>query len=96
MARHLWAMERLWEGLVTPSDAAWAAGSGVLADEPLAGSSFSDDPQLEAELAELAGRIHALGAEAATVVELGPRGQLYGQMLATCAPCHTRVQGMLP
>lgn len=96
MARHLWAMERLWDGLVTPSDAAWAAGAGVLADEPLAGSSFSDNPQLQAELAELAGRIHTLGAEAATAAELGTRGELYGQMLATCAPCHTRVQGMLP
>jgi cytochrome c553 len=96
MARHLWAMERLWEGLVIPSDAAWAAGSDVLADEPLGGGSFSDDPQLQAELAELAGRIHALGAEAATVQELSNRGHLYGQMLATCAPCHTRVAGMLP
>lgn len=92
MARHLWAMERLWEGLVTPSDAAWTAGSEVLADEPLAGSSFGDDPQMQEELSVLADRVHALGAEAATATDLETRGQLYGDMLSTCAPCHTGVQ----
>lgn len=94
MARHLWAMERLWDGLVTPSDPAWTAGSEVLADEPLASSSFGDDPQMQEELSDLASRIHALGAEAATATDLATRGQLYGEMLSTCAPCHTRLQDM--
>jgi cytochrome c556 len=96
MERHLWAMESLWIGLVAPSDVAWAAGAEVLADEPLSGGAFSEDQQLQAELAELANHLHALGAEAATETDLQARGRLYGQMAATCAPCHIRVQGMLP
>lgn len=93
MARHQWAMQRLWEGLVTPSDAAWTAGLQVLADEPLAAGSFSDDPQLQEELAGLANRIHSLAADAGGAADLSARGQVYGQMLATCAPCHSRVGG---
>ena len=27
MNRHVWAVDRLWEGIIGPSDAAWAAGS---------------------------------------------------------------------
>jgi hypothetical protein len=96
MERHLWAMESLWIGLVAPSDAPWAAGAEVLADEPLSAGALSEDQQLQAELAELANYLHALGAEAATVTDLQARGRLYGQMIATCAPCHTQVQGMLP
>ena len=96
MQRHLWAMESLWTGLVAPSDAPWVAGAEVLADDALSGGAFSEDQQLQAELVELANHLHALGAEAATVTDLQARGRLYGQMIATCAPCHTQVQGMLP
>jgi hypothetical protein len=92
MARHQWAMERLWDGLVTPSDEAWAAGCEVLADAPLAASSFADDPRLREELGAEAARVHALGAQGAEAADLSARGQLYGQLLATCAPCHSRVQ----
>ena len=27
MVRHVWAVDRLWEGLIGPSDAAWASGA---------------------------------------------------------------------
>jgi len=35
MQRHQWAAERLWEGLIGPSDVAWSRGTDMLVDVPL-------------------------------------------------------------
>ncbi|MCA9621359.1 MAG: hypothetical protein KC731_20190, partial [Myxococcales bacterium] len=35
MKRHVWASERLWEGLVGPSEAAWREGAAALVEGPL-------------------------------------------------------------
>src|SRR5262245_53079650 len=34
MERHAWAANRMWEGLIAPSDSAWRAGSAELASVP--------------------------------------------------------------
>jgi hypothetical protein len=36
MQRHQWAADRLWEGLIGPSDTAWTRGADMLIDVPLA------------------------------------------------------------
>lgn len=80
MLRHKWAADRMWEGLVAPSDRMWELGATALIEEPL----FAGD---DAEVQALARKIHGLGATA--------RGQpadhrpgIYARLVATCAECH--------
>lgn len=89
MQLHRWAADRMWDGLVHPSDSAWAWGSRMLAMEPL----YQFDVGLrigDMELAQrLAQRIYDLGRRARATTDPAARAELYGEFLATCASCHT-------
>ena len=83
MARHRWAADRLWEGVVGNSETAWRAGLDVLAATPL------DQP------ADRVGIGRRLQAQATAARNPSPgklieRSTQYGEMLATCASCHTK------
>jgi cytochrome c553 len=83
MVRHLWASQRLWEGMVGMADDAWLAGLDVLAASPLPASQFGAQRQPHArKLQQIADR--------ARRAKLTPadRGAVYGELLATCAGCH--------
>jgi cytochrome c553 len=82
MTRHLWATDRLWEGIVAQSDDAWRAGLDVLAATPLpaAGS--------DVNRAKLAKQLQRLATDARQA-QVGDRARNYGEILATCAACHT-------
>ncbi|MDB4958410.1 MAG: hypothetical protein JWO36_5979 [Myxococcales bacterium] len=84
MVRHLWASERLWEGMVGMADDSWAAGLDVLAVTPLPASELGADRQPYArklqQLAETARKMKNVDQD---------RTKIYGEMLATCAACHT-------
>lgn len=85
MARHLWAADRMWEGMVGGSDEAWLAGLDVLAMPPVR--------ELPRDRLELARRMQQLADQARqrkSVDDLGERARAYGEILATCAACHTR------
>jgi cytochrome c553 len=84
MARHAWAVDRLWEGLVMPSDDRWSRGLTVLAQSPPPFTALSDAPQLAGHLQEVARRQLALRA----TTDLDDRGVAYGELLVTCAACH--------
>lgn len=86
-----WAVDRLWLGLIQPSDEAWRAGSTALASAPLARP--SDEPEKH----NLAVRIQALAEVGRTLTgsakppapaNLPRRLALYGEIVATCAGCH--------
>lgn len=81
MARHAWAMDRLWEGLVAPSDASWNAGAGALASMPL---DFGTNDQAN----RLAQRIRELSDQARRVTTPKERADTYGDLAETCALCH--------
>ncbi len=85
MERHEWALDRLWEGLVGPSEAAWAAGGGALAIEALNLGPPSNRPP-ETDL--LAEQIHDLGEEARSTSDWKDRADVYGRLLQSCARCH--------
>ena len=85
MARHQWALDRLWEGLVAPSGSAWAAGAGALGDEPMDLGPTGNQPT---ENERLAGMVHELGDEARHTPEWEARADVYGRLLQTCALCH--------
>ncbi len=91
MQRHQWAADRLWEGLIGPSDKAWKRGIDMLVDVPLhpddvTGESSADvDKEL---IDQLARRIHVLAGQGANIRTPNERAELYGEMLRLCAECH--------
>lgn len=93
MQRHQWAMDRLWEGLIGPSDAAWTRGAAMLSEEPLHADEVPANVTAgDAETFEnIAREVHELGAAGAGLTGLSDRSQVYGRILGLCADCHTRV-----
>lgn len=92
MARHVWAADRMWEGMVGLADDSWRAGLDVLAAAPLSaaelGAGRAPLAQDLRRAAERARKLRPPGA-AATVLERGDdRAAAYGDILATCAACH--------
>jgi cytochrome c553 len=84
MARHVWACDRMWEGMVAASDSHWRAGAYVLATSPL--TSTSDVAPALARRLQVLGRA-ALDKPPST---LEGRSIAFAQMLATCTACHAR------
>lgn len=83
MLRHEWAADRLWEGLIGPSDEAWSAGAAALGEAALEPEESPD------EVGTLARQVHELGAEASETLGFTARAALYGKLITTCAQCHT-------
>jgi mono/diheme cytochrome c family protein len=86
MFRHGWAAERLWEGLVAPSDQAWTAGAAALAHAPMR-TPKTKQPVTE-KFAQSLRAIRDLGARASIATSMEERTNIYAQTLATCAQCH--------
>ena len=88
MIRHLWAADRMWEGLVGPSEDTWTAGARALTRSAAAGNDLfrasSASPATEGYLS----RIRALGQEAELARTLEARASVYGELLNTCRGCH--------
>lgn len=93
MRRHQWGAARLWEGLVAPSDEAWLSGARVLADAPLTAEQTLAGRTPVPEIATLAASVHELGLDATHATKASTRIGIYGEVLTTCATCHTRVGG---
>ena len=86
MVRHAWASERLWEGLIGPSEASWILGAAALNSTPMDfGPAGSAPPQA----AELEKKVIELAKSAREAHTLPDRAAVYGQLLQTCAACHT-------
>lgn len=83
MARHVWATDRLWEGIIGDADDSWRAGLDVLAATPLPWKTFDKDRGL------LGRRLQRL-AEDGRKATREDRARAYGEMLVTCAACHSR------
>jgi hypothetical protein len=89
MIRHLWAADRMWEGLVGPSSAAWEAGARVLAEdwegfgEAIRASSSPDRAQ------SYVNAIQELGIRASMATTQDARAGAYGDLLGTCNRCHS-------
>lgn len=86
MYRHMWAADRMWEGLTGPSEEAWHAGAEVLARAPEA-PPVTEPPLPEAFVALLA-EVRELGQRALEADTLAKRADLYAPFLASCAGCH--------
>lgn len=89
MIRHLWAVDRMWEGLVGPSEEAWAAGTSELslgweATEEMIFRSGSPE-----RARNFLDRLIRLGSSAEDASTQKDRGALYGAVLRTCDGCHS-------
>lgn len=84
MMRHDWAMNRMWEGLVGPSDRLWETGATALTADPII---LGGDERGGKEALQLAREVHDLGATA-RLQDPDHRAGIYGRLLTTCARCH--------
>jgi cytochrome c553 len=83
MLRHGWALDRMWEGMVLPSERAWMLGANALAHAPERTPALP--PQAQRDLEAL----KRLGADAADAPSWEARTEVYGKLLAACASCHS-------
>ena len=93
MARHRWAADRLWEGIVGGADEPWRAGLEVLAAAPL---EWGDGIAARAQLARQLQHDAAAARARVPVESLDARASAYGAMLSTCAACHTSKPATAP
>jgi hypothetical protein len=85
MNRHAWASERLWEGLVGPSEGSWIVGAAVLTGPAL---DFGPPGSASQRVLDLQAKVARLAASARETRGLQDRARVYGQLLETCAECH--------
>ncbi len=88
MARHIWASERMWEGLVGPGDHAWRSGAEALKQGWLDPHDVASDPGDRERIGELIRQVYALGTQAERASDSGERAEIYGEFLNTCTECH--------
>jgi cytochrome c553 len=79
MARHAWAADRLWEGLIGGADASWSMGLELLAES----STLPPGPAAD-RLSDLA-RVTLLRAGPS---DTNARAGAYEQLLDACLGCH--------
>jgi mono/diheme cytochrome c family protein len=80
MRRHMWAVDRMWEGLIAASDNAWNQGAEVLARirlEPADIGAAGEEPRV----AYLLDRARAIGVEGRNATTREGRSLLYGELL---------------
>jgi len=85
MKRHMWATERLWEGIYGPSDNAWEEGAAALELDPFPKDKLSKGGVHALSSAARFAKFSANAAERKTGEQ---RAELYASLLATCSPCH--------
>jgi mono/diheme cytochrome c family protein len=93
MKRHEWAVTRLWEGLVGPSDLSWKAGARVLVDAPLEPEQLTPGMSPAPAIGKLARSVHELAANAKVAKAPVDRIAVFGELMTTCASCHQRLGG---
>jgi hypothetical protein len=88
MSRHRWAIERMWEGIVSRDVAIYVAGAEVLDDVRLVPEELPQGVVEPARLDAIIEHVHQEGAAAAASEEWPERTEHFGRLIATCATCH--------
>jgi len=88
MVQHRWAADRMWEGLIGPSDEAWRAGAAVLATTALTAEDVGERLVLTPEIEALLIQIRSDASAASSATSATARQDLYGSFLSGCASCH--------
>ncbi len=93
MTRHKWASDRMWDGLIGPSDSSWTTGTREWSSSSMLPGEVREQNDVGGELHGLEAQLHRLGQQAAAEETLQGRAAIYGEMMAACAGCHTRIRG---
>ncbi len=91
MRRHEWAVNRMMEGLIGPSNDSWLAGATTLSDAQLFPLGLTGREEI-GSVRELETRLRRLGERASTEEDVTGRGEIYSDLLTTCASCHTQMR----
>jgi hypothetical protein len=87
MVAHAWGIEQLWLGLTAPSHEAWVRGAAAIIGDPMTPEGAPIDDALATELEE----VRALGRRAQDAGQPARKANVYAQLIAQCADCHTRL-----
>jgi hypothetical protein len=85
MRGHQWAVDRMWEGIIGPSDERWIRGSTMFIAIP--GCTATTEAG-DAEGQALCKHAQSLARRGHVTRSAEGRAALYGRLLATCAGCH--------
>ena len=88
MQRHRWAANRMWEGLVEPSEENFQNALAVLSDEALRPEEVGVGNGSAAQIRAIAEEVHHLAEESIDADDDASKVALYGRFLASCAGCH--------
>jgi len=91
MARHFWAINQMWEGLIVPSDTQWRLGVEALQEIPVASGELHEDQQLTPETEMIASWVSSLADMGPHMGNDASRVRLYGELLTSCAACHAEM-----
>ncbi len=90
MARHVWAAEKMWNGLIGPTPGAWAEAAELLAQAPLYAA--PEGKVMSEEALTFSRKVADLGVSTLTAASPSERIDLYGEFLGTCAGCHAATE----
>jgi hypothetical protein len=88
MARHQWASEMIWMGLVAPSSERWREGLDALSADPLLPEALSDDRQRYEEIERLSAKLATRAVRARSFQTARARADAFADMMGICADCH--------
>jgi cytochrome c553 len=94
MLDHQRAADHLMQGLIVPSSTLWNQGAQGLRQAPLSNGKLPKDQKLTADVAAGELHVHQLGDRAAGTSDPQARSALYGELLGTCARCHSLHQNI--
>ena len=89
MLEHQRAADEMLEGLFIPSESQWTQGATRLTVAPLSAKSMPRDKRLTPEIRKAEDRVHQLAERASKATAWKDRGDVYAQLLTTCAGCHS-------
>ena len=87
MARHEWAAETMWIGLIAPSSDIWRKGLAAITSPPTRSSVFPPRRR-QREVERLRRRLVALAAESRDLPGQGDRARRLSEIVDVCAACH--------
>ena len=90
MQRHQWAADRMWEGLIGPSDAAWSRGADLLFESPVKPNVLAAHGGGD-EVVVMSRRIHQLAGNASVVSDTAEKAEIFAEFIANCGACHTEL-----
>jgi mono/diheme cytochrome c family protein len=92
MVRHQWAADRMWEGIVGPSEPAWARGVDALLEAPLMPHEMHGGDEQPEKVKKMARRVHQLAGNGMMATDGNEKAEIYGEFLTNCADCHTAIR----